>query len=193
MDIRKKQPFIVISGPSGAGKSTIVKEILSLYGPKAMSTTVSYTTRPRRNSEKDGRDYHFVSEERFVSLKDMNFFAEWAYVYDNYYGTAVDQIEKHWREGRAIIKDFDLQGASSIRKLYPQVVRVFISPPSTEELVNRVRRRKENSAEDMKLRMEQAQKEMEQISRFDYHVENVDILGTVKKLEKIIEEYLKKV
>ena len=122
----------MLSGPSGAGKSTIVKEILSAYGPDIMGTTISYTTRSPRSAEREACDYHFVSEEEFLSLKRDFFFAEWTYVYNHYYGTAIDQIDRHRREGRAIIKDFDLKGAEAIKRLYPQTLNIFISPPSRE-------------------------------------------------------------
>ena len=175
------------------GKSTIVKKILSTYGPEKMGTTITYTTRPPRGSEQDGRDYYFVSEKNFVSLKEKNFFAEWACVYNYYYGTAVEQISHHWERGRAIIKDLDLKGADIIKKLYPQALRVFISPPSIEELIQRVHKRSENDKEDREVRIRQARKEMAQSSYYDYQLENVKLSETVKKLNKIIEEYLKKV
>ena len=189
----KKKALIVVCGPSGAGKSTMIREMLSLYGPKVMATTVSYTTRPPRGEEMEGCDYHFVSEEQFLVLKEKHFFAEWAYVYNYYYATAVEQIEGHWAEGKAIIKDIDLQGADQIKKLYPQAMRVFISPPSVEELALRMHKRKENSMEELEVRIGQAKKEMEQIAQFDHHLENVDLQETIKKLKKVIDEYLKTV
>lgn len=187
----KKNAFLVLSGPSGSGKSTIVKEVLSLYGPKIMGTTVSYTTRTLRGAEQEGKHYHFVSEKEFLSLKEKNFFAEWAYVYNHYYGTAIKQINQHWSKNRAIIKDFDLQGASAIKRLYPQALRIFISPPSVKELADRVRKRNENNMEEMKFRLEKAQQEMEQNVQFDYHLKNVNLNKTIEKITKIIDEYLK--
>jgi len=187
----RKRLFIVLSGPSGVGKSTIVKEILSIYGPKVIGTTISYTTRLSRGMEREAHSYYFVSEAEFLSLRDKNFFAEWAYVYKHYYGTSIEQIEQHWKEGRAIIKDFDLQGADAIKKLYPQTLRVFVTPPSLEELMNRVHKRKENNKADMMVRIKEAKKEMEKISQFDYQLENAEFQETIKKLKKIIEEYLK--
>ena len=186
-----KKKIIVLSGPSGSGKSTIVKEILSLYGSRIMGKTISYTTRPLRGAEREGQDYHFVSEKKFLFLTQQNFFAEWAYVYNHYYGTAIEQITQHWNKGRAIIKDFDLQGANAIKKLYPQTLRIFISPPSQEELANRVRKRKENSAEDIERRMKQARKELEQSTQFDYCVENANLQATINQVKKIINQYLK--
>ncbi len=187
----KDARLILVSGPSGAGKSTVVKEIFSLYGPKMMAVPVSYTTRPRRGVEKEAVDYYFVSRERFLSLKDKGFFAEWACVYKHYYGTALEQLEKHWQKGLVLIKDFDLQGVSALKKLYPQALRVFIAPPSVEELINRVRKRRENSDEDIQLRIQQAQKEMERGASFEHYVENTDLQKTLEKMKKIIETYLK--
>ncbi len=189
----KKKPLIILSGPSGVGKSTIVKEMISVYGPEKMGTTITYTTRPVRGLEQEGRDYYFISEEKFVSLKERGFFAEWAFVYNYYYGTAVEQINDHWEKGRAIIKDLDLQGASIIKKLYPQTLRVFISPPSIEELIHRVHKRSENKGKDIEIRVKEAQKEMEQSSCFDYQLENANLSETVKKLKKIIAEYIERV
>ena len=190
--LNKKKTLIVISGPSGSGKSTLVKEVLSLYGPEKMGTLVSYTSRPPRRSEKEGCEYHFVSKEQFLFLKEKNFFAEWTYVYEHHYGTSIEQINKHWNEGRTIIKDFDLQGADAIKKIYPQALRVFIHPPSLEELKNRVYNRQENEKKDIEIRMEQAKVEIKQASYFDYQLRNANILDTIGKLKKIIEEYLKK-
>ena len=189
----KERAFIVISGPSGTGKSTIVREILSFYGSDKMGKTVSYTSRLPRGSEREGCEYHFVSKKQFSLLKEQSFFAEWACVYGHYYGTAIEQINQLWNKGKAIIKDFDLQGAEAIKKLYPQTLRVFIHPPSLEELESRVYNRKENEKEDMEMRMKQAKVEIQQASLFDYQLKNVNLSETVGKLKKIIEKYLKKV
>lgn len=188
-----KKPLVIISGPSGVGKSTIVKEILSSYGPEKMGTTITYTTRPSRSTEKHGREYYFVNEEEFISLKEKNILAEWTYIYNHYYGTAIEQMNKLWEEGKVIIKDFDLKGAMAIKTLYPQTLRIFISPPSVEELIQRVRKRSENPKKDMEIRIRQAEQEMEKGSCFDYSLENNRLPATIEKLKKIIEEYLKKI
>ena len=188
-----KKPLIIISGPSGVGKSTIVKEILSFYGPGKMGTTITYTTRSPRGTEKHGREYYFVNEEEFTSLKERNILVEWTYIYNHYYGTAIKQMNSLWKEGKVIIKDFDLKGAVAIKTLYPQTLRIFISPPSVEELVQRVQKRSENPEKDMEIRIQQAKHEMEESSHFDYSLENNDLSTTIEKLKKIIEEYLKKI
>ena len=188
-----KNPLVIISGPSGVGKSTIVKEILSFYGPEKMGTTITYTTRSPRGAEKHGREYYFVSEEEFISLKEKNVLAEWTYIYNHYYGTAIEQMNSLWEEGKVIIKDFDLKGAMAIKTLYPQTLRIFISPPSVEELIQRVQKRSENPEKDMEVRIHQAKQEMEESSYFDYSLENNDLSTTIEKLKKIIEEYMKKI
>ena len=188
-----KKPLVIISGPSGVGKSTIVKEILSFYGPEKMGTTITYTTRSPRSAEKHGREYYFVSEEEFISLKEKNVLAEWTYIYNHYYGTAIEQMNSLWEEGKVIIKDFDLKGAMAIKTLYPQTLRIFISPPSVEELIQRVQKRSENPEKDMEVRIRQAKQEMEESSYFDYSLENNDLSTTIEKLKKIIEEYMKKI
>lgn len=188
-----KKPLVVISGPSGVGKSTIVKEILSFYGPKKMGTTITYTTRLPRDTEKHGREYYFVSEAEFINLKEKNVLVEWTYIYNHYYGTAIEQMNHLWKAGKVIIKDFDLKGARAIKTLYPQTLRIFISPPSVEELIQRVQKRSENSEKDMEIRIKQAKSEMEKSSCFDYSLENNNLSTTLEKLKKIIEEYLKKI
>ena len=188
-----KNPLIIISGPSGVGKSTIVKEILSFYGPERMGTTITYTTRSPRGTEKHGKEYYFVSKEEFISLKEKNVLAEWTYIYNHYYGTAIEQMNSLWKEGKVIIKDFDLKGTMAIKALYPQTLRIFISPPSVEELIQRVRKRSENPVKDMEVRIRQAKHEMGESASFDYSLENNDLSTTIEKLKKIIEEYLKKI
>ena len=190
---KKKQPIIIVSGPSGAGKSSLVRAVLDFYGPKKIGTTISYTTRPLRNMEEQASDYHFVSEEEFLALREKNFFVEWAKVYHHYYGGSREQIEEHWRAGRAIIKDLDVQGSDSIKKIYPQALRVFVTSPSKEELVKRVLKRQASIPKDMDMRLEQAQKEMEQASEFDHQLKNVNFDKTFTELKKLIEDYLKTV
>ena len=90
--MKKNLSLIVLTGPSGVGKSTLVQKLLTLYGPQILKSLVSYTTRPQRGTEKEGVDYHFLSEKTFLSLKDQGFFLEWSYVYGNYYATAKEAI-----------------------------------------------------------------------------------------------------
>lgn len=184
------KPFIVLSGPSGSGKSTLLKRILELYGPDKIRTTISYTTRPPRGREKDSKDYYYVSEERFLELTKQNFFVEWARVYGHYYGTAMDQVLSHWQQGCAIIKDCDLQGAGNIKKYFPQALRIFIQVPSLLTLKDRVSKREENTDKEMNIRIKAAEEELKQAHSFDYQIVNENLLETIDKLKKIIDNYI---
>ncbi len=188
--MKNKKALLVLTGPSGAGKSTLVQKLLSLYGPNIMGKTVSYTTRPPRGAEKLGQDYHFVSEKHFLSLREKGFFVEWSHVYGNYYATAKEELEKQWKEGKAIVKDFDLRGAKALKKIYPDSLIVFVSPPSLEELSRRLSRRKENRSKDMQVRIQQAKKEMQQSDDFDLKIKNTDLTTTTQSLKKIMDQYL---
>ena len=155
-----------------------------------MGVLISYTTRPLRGTEQNGKEYFFISEEEFLALKQKGFFVEWATVYTHYYGTSAEQIQQHEKEGRIIIKDFDLQGAEQIKKLYPSAVTVFIAPPSVEELLRRVKSRRENTPQEIQIRMEQVQWEMDQSPHFDYVLKNSQLEKTVEQLKKIIDSFL---
>ena len=192
--ISRFKTFIVLSGPSGVGKSTLIKEALSFFGPEKLGSTVSYTTRNRRNGEAEGKDYHFVSHDEFEKLKDNDFFAEWACVYNHYYGTPLNQIYKFWNENKVIIKDLDLLGAELIKKRFPSTLGVFVLPPSLDTLIERIRKRQHNNGgekEDMVIRRKQACKEIQQASDFDYQLVNKNFSETFEKLKKIIETYIK--
>ena len=182
--------LIVLTGPSGAGKSTLVHRLLFVYGPRVLGTTVSYTTRPRRGVEKEGIDYYFVNKATFLSLRKQKFFIEWSYVYGNYYATAKQELEKHIKQKKAIIKDFDLKGAHILKNLYPHSLVVFIAPPSIEELSRRLNKRQENNPKDIQVRIQQAKEELEQANLFDQKVENKDLKQTEKDLKKMIDPYL---
>ena len=188
--MKNKQALIVLTGPSGVGKSTLVRKLLSLYGPQVLKTTVSWTTRPQRGTEKEGVDYYFVSETKFLSLKEKHFFVEWSYVYGNYYATAQAELEKYWKKGRAVIKDFDLRGAHNLKKLYPHALVVFIAPPSIEELNKRLCKRQENHSKDIQVRMQQAEKELKQAGFFDREIKNQNLKQTIKTLKQAIDQYV---
>ena len=131
--------MLVLSSPSGAGKTTICKKIINL--DKKISMSVSYTTRPKRKSEKNGVDYFFVSKEKFENLKKSNFFIEFANVFDHWYGTPKDYVEKELENGRDVIFDIDWQGAQKLSDFSKNdVVSIFILPPSNEILLERLKK-----------------------------------------------------
>ena len=184
-----KKPIVVLAGPSGCGKSTLLKELLRLYGTRA-SATVSYTTRRLRGQERDSKDYHYVSQEKFKDLVKKNFFVEWACVYGCYYGTSRAQLLEHWRKGRMIIKDYDLQGADLIKKHFPQALRIFILPPSLSALKQRISQRKENTPQEIQQRLKAAKEEILRASQFDCQIANINLKETTKKLKQVIDKYV---
>ena len=135
----QKAKLFVISAPSGAGKTSLVKELVRDVPDVTFS--VSYTTRPQRNGEVNGRDYFFVSRAGFEAMVEAGEFLESARVFDNQYGTARSQVEAKLAAGRHVILEIDWQGAQQVRRLRPDCVSVFIAPPSLAELRRRLQRR----------------------------------------------------
>jgi guanylate kinase len=149
--------LFVLSSPSGAGKSTIARMLLKTDDGIAMS--VSATTRPIRPGEKDGRDYHFVDDAGFDSLVAGGHFLEWAHVFGHRYGTLKSEVLKTIEGGRDVLLDIDWQGTQQLKQVDPDIVRVFILPPSTEELERRLRARGTDSEDVIRRRMERAASE----------------------------------
>ena len=163
----RKGLMLVLSSPSGAGKTSICKKVISL--DRKISLSVSYTTRPKRKSEKEGKDYFFVSKEKFEGLKKKNFFIEFANVFDNWYGTPKDFIEKNLNNGEDVIFDIDWQGAQKLSDFSKNdVVSVFILPPSNKELHERLKKRAEDSLETVSKRMSKARSEISHWIEYDY-------------------------
>ena len=163
----RKGLMLVLSSPSGAGKTSICKKVISL--DRKISLSVSYTTRPKRKSEKEGKDYFFVSKEKFEDLKKKNFFIEFANVFDHWYGTPKDFIEQNLNNGEDVIFDIDWQGAQKLSDFSKNdVVSIFILPPSNKELHERLKKRAEDSAETVSKRMSKARSEISHWIEYDY-------------------------
>ena len=163
--------MLVLSSPSGAGKTSICKKVISL--DKKITLSVSYTTRPKRKSEKNGKDYVFVSKEKFEDLKKQNFFIEFAKVFDHWYGTPKNFIEKNLNSGEDVIFDIDWQGAQKLSDFSKNdVVSVFILPPSNKELHERLKKRAEDSIETVSKRMSKARSEISHWIEYDYVLVN---------------------
>ena len=159
--------MLVLSSPSGAGKTSICKKVISL--DKKITLSVSYTTRPKRKSEKNGKDYVFVSKEKFEDLKKQNFFIEFAKVFDHWYGTPKNFIEKNLNNGEDVIFDIDWQGAQKLSDFSKNdVVSIFILPPSNKELHERLKKRAEDSSETVSKRMSKARSEISHWIEYDY-------------------------
>jgi guanylate kinase len=181
--------LFVLSSPSGAGKSTIARMLLESDDGIAMS--VSATTRPMRAGEVDGRDYHFVTGQQFGEMVGRGEFLEWARVFDHRYGTLRREVVRTIEEGRDVLLDIDWQGTQQLKQVDPDIVRVFILPPSIEELGRRLRHRGTDSDEVVRSRMERAAAEISHWAEYDYVLINNDaekcrsLVHTILKSERL--------
>ncbi len=177
--------LFVISAPSGAGKTTILRELFARVSNLAFS--VSHTTRPPRAGEKNGRDYHFVSREEFMAMREQGAFLEWAEVHGNLYGTSRKAVEEELGKGIDIFLDIDVQGARQIRAMTgSKAIFLFIAPPSWQELEKRLRGRGTDQEETIRLRLNNARKEMEDAALYDYLVINDRLEEATQMLTAVI-------
>jgi guanylate kinase len=178
--------FIVISGPSGVGKDTVLARMKQ--SRRSLHYVVTATTRPQRPGEKNGLDYHFVSEEQFKQMIETGQLLEWASVYGNLYGVPKRQIQQALAQGLDVVVKVDVQGAATIKNILPQAVFIFLTPPSLDELERRLKERKTESTEELKLRMETTRREMDSLPLFDYvvvnHQDRLDL--TMAQIDAII-------
>jgi guanylate kinase len=176
--------LIVISAPSGAGKTSLVKQLLQ--DDPRLKLSISHTTRTRRPTEAEGREYHFVSVAQFQALAARGEFLEHARVFDNFYGTSRAFVEEQQRAGRNVLLEIDWQGAQQVRACMPQCVSVFILPPSRKALAERLARRATDTAEVIARRLADAATDMSHYREFDYVVVNDDFATAVAELKRII-------
>jgi guanylate kinase len=181
----KEAKLFVIAAPSGAGKTTLVRAI-TRNNPE-LRFSISYTTRPQRRNEADGRDYLFVDEATFESLRSDGKMLESATVFDNLYGTSREQVEEHLAAGHSVILEIDWQGARQVRESMPDCVTIFILPPSHNELVRRLRSRGTDSEEVIDRRLRDALSDMSHWDEFDYVVINDNLDTAVADLEAVLE------
>ena len=186
MSIRLKRSgtLFVISAPSGGGKSTVLRALLP--ATEGLKYSVSVTSRPPRDGEREGVDYYFVSTEEFQSLIDHKEFYEWAKVHGNYYGTRKSVVESLVSQGYDVALDVDVQGACQIKGMKPDSVTIFLLPPSTETLEKRLRGRETDDEEVVRLRMHNAVNEIAQCGLFDYLVVNENLDRTIAAIGHII-------
>ncbi len=175
----------VLSSPSGAGKSTIARMLLESDNGIAMS--VSATTRPIRTGEQDGRDYHFVDDAGFDALIAEGQFLEWAHVFGHRYGTLKSEVVKTIEQGRDVLLDIDWQGTQQLKQVDPDIVRVFILPPSMAELERRLRARGTDSEAVVAARMARATAEISHWAEYDYVLINND----AEKCRELVHNILK--
>ena len=172
--IDRRGLMLVMSSPSGAGKSTLARNLLR--DEPALSLSVSVTTRERRGSEIDGKDYHFISQRDFEIMRDTGGLLEWAEVHGNYYGTPLEPVQQAMSEGRDMLFDIDWQGALQMfDTARADIVSIFILPPSMVELQSRLVRRAEDAPDVIAKRLENSRTEMQHWSEYDYIIENDDL------------------
>ena len=177
--------MLVISSPSGAGKSTLARDLLA--NDTAITLSVSVTTRPPREGEIDGTDYHFISHDQFAGLRDSDDLLEWAEVFGNYYGTPRAAVEEALSNGRDVLFDIDWQGTQQLAQaMADDLVRVFILPPSAEELSRRLINRAQDSAAVVAKRMAEAANEISHWPEYDYVIVNDNLDRAKAELAAIL-------
>jgi len=166
--LKTKGSILVISGPSGSGKTSLARSVCEDLGDKAYFS-ISTTTRPMRDGERDGVDYFFVSKEEFLEDVEKGYFLEWAEVHGNFYGTSKKQINEALSEGKIVFLDIDVQGHELVRKAYPDIVTsVFVTTPNKEVLIERLKNRGTETEESLKTRLINALNEMKRIEEYDF-------------------------
>jgi len=180
----KQGILIVLSGPSGAGKGTICQELLRSY--PELNYSISATTRAPREGEQNGVNYWFTSHEEFQKLIKNDQLLEWAEVYGNFYGTPCHQIAALLNCGKDVVLEIDTQGATQIKKKFPQGVCIYIAPPSLDELAKRIHKRGTDSLENIKTRLSSANVELKYVYNYDYVVVNDEVPSATKKIGAII-------
>ena len=176
--------LFVVTAPSGAGKTSLVHALLA--DAPLMQLSVSFTTRPPRPGEVDGRDYVFVDQSGFARRRDAGEFLEWAEVHGNLYATSRAWIEDRIAAGVDIVLEIDWQGAVQVQRLFPDAVGIFIVPPSISALRERLTQRGQDSAEVIDARVAAAEIELKQAHRFQYVIINQDFASALENLRTIV-------
>ena len=181
--------IIALTAPSGSGKTTIARRVLAAF--PAMTFSVSATTRPRRNHERDGVHYHFLSENEFRALIDARGFVEYEEVYPGcFYGTLCAEVERATAEA-PILLDIDVEGTLNVKRLYgDDALALFIRPPSLDVLAERLRRRKTETQETLRIRLDRARHELTYADRFDAVIVNDELEQAVDETIRLIRAFL---
>ena len=184
--IKKEGVLLVISSPSGTGKTTICKKLLEY--DKNIHLSVSVTTRKKRKNEVEGIDYYFKSKKDFLNLKSQNSFIENAFVFENYYGTLKSEVLERLENGIDVLIDIDWQGTRQITQaMKGNLIKIFLLPPSIDELKKRLSKRNSDSIKEINFRMSKALKEIKHFDEYDYVLVNDNLENTFQKIVKIIE------
>ncbi len=179
-----KGRLIVFTGPSGVGKGTLLRSLLKNHPELYLS--VSATTREPRPDEIDGKHYYFVTRQEFEQMVAADQLLEWAEFAGNYYGTPRLPVEQQTRHGKSMILEIELEGARQVRQSFPDALRIFILPPSFDELENRIRKRSQDSEAAIARRLERARAEIAAAAEFDIQIVNDDLSTALQQLEAIL-------
>jgi guanylate kinase len=186
------KPFLlVLSAPSGGGKSSIARNLLQ--GRDDLGYSVSATTRPIREGEREGVDYYYLTREEFVRRRDAGEFLEWATYGGHLYGTLRSEIERIFARGRHAVLDIEIEGARQIRANFPNSLHVFVLPPSAEVLVGRLTGRKTEPVEVIRERVSRAADELTAVSEYDYALVNEELVVAVAQVAAILDAEARRV
>ena len=189
----RKGLLIILSGPSGVGKGTVRRYIMDNFNLE-FSYSISMTTRPIREKEVDGVDYYFVSQEEFQRNIDEGNFLEWEEFVGNRYGTPKDKVEELRNKGKNVLLEIEVNGATEVMNKVndDRVVSIFLMPPNLQALEKRIRRRKTESEEVIRSRLEKGEKEMKMSGRYEYVVLNDDVSRASQEIVDIIKARIKR-
>lgn len=176
--------LFIVSAPSGAGKTSLVHALLNI-NPQ-IDLSVSYTTRNPRAGERDGKDYHFVSRDTFLDMAERGEFLESAEVYGNLYGTSQTWISQEIAKGNDILLEIDWQGATQVRKLFPECISIFILPPSIDALEQRLNGRGKDSGQVIAKRLAAAREDVAHVAEFDYVIINDNLNEALRELNAVV-------
>jgi guanylate kinase len=183
--INRRGLMLVLSSPSGAGKTTIARRVLG--EDPGITASISHTTRARRPGEVDGKDYHFIDKQTFTQMRDEKAFLEWAFVFDNFYGTTRAPVDEALAQGRDVLFDVDWQGADSLREqAKDDVVSVFVLPPTAGALEERLKARAQDSDDVVARRMAGASNEIQHWNDYDYVLVNFDVEQSVAAVHAVL-------
>ena len=183
--IARRGLLLVMSSPSGAGKTTLSRRLLA--ADPSMTMSVSVTTRPPRNGEEDGKDYHFIDKARFAAMRDAGELLEWAEVFGHFYGSPRAPVEQALAQGRDVLFDIDWQGTQQlVQAMEDDLVRIFILPPSADELRDRLISRAQDAMLVVAKRMAEASREISHWAEYDYVIVNDNLEAADSEIAAIL-------
>jgi len=185
-NLKRRGVMLALSSPSGAGKTTISRRLMAV--DEEIDVSISATTRPIRDGEEDGVHYHFVDADKFKDMEANKEFLETAYVFEHMYGTPKQPVDDALAKGQDILFDIDWQGTQKLKAVAPDdLVSIFILPPSMVELESRLKKRAQNSDEEIVYRMSRAMDEVSHYDEYHYVIINYDIEDSLRRVQSILE------